>query len=430
MTERGTVQPARRHAAWHVLSVSLAAAAVVLWAFSGWTWWAAVPLIGGLIVVRLPLALFPPLWRPWASQWGVVALALFVVLWLTTLVSARALGVAAGVAGLVLTWYLRTVLQPRWLPWAAAGLATALVLGCGLAEWLVWRAEAEQRAQDAQVAHEYQVAKLRPDSPVKALNWMLRDLAYDDSRNVCWLFTDRGRRQFAAAVGAPSCEAAVHQLHDQIDPERRGLYGDATVPTEDVTQTDHGAAYLTACRMYVLDGFEHAAPPGPALGTLTLEPDPQYDFALLITGYAPCGQDPPGVPSREPEAPAVLPSYPPAFGALLTKAIAHHDTEVCTYFTDRGRQQLAAAVGATSCEDAIEMLAQEVTDPDAYATPSNTAPAAAGRDGHVTVDVCHLRWTTSSTRGGVTPGPQLGHLGLTQPNPDEPGYLVDGFRRC
>jgi hypothetical protein len=50
--------------------VALTVAALVLWAFSGWTWWAPVVLVGGLIVVRLALGLFPPQWRQWGQQLG------------------------------------------------------------------------------------------------------------------------------------------------------------------------------------------------------------------------------------------------------------------------------------------------------------------------------------------------------------------------
>lgn len=124
----------------------------------------------------------------------------------------------------------------------------------------------------------------------------------------------------------------------------------------------------------------------------------------------------------------MLPSYPPGFASLLTEAIAGRDEDVCQFFTDDGRRAFTAMVGESSCERAIDALADQVTDPDAYAAPSG-ATTRTRADGRIEVHACSLTWTRWG-QGQMVAGPQLGQLVLVQPDPDSPGYLVDDVQPC
>lgn len=414
-------------------------AALVLWALSGWTWWVVVPVVGGLVVVRLALGLFPREWRPWASRWATVALVGAVVLWLVTLVTTAALGVAVGAAGAAAGLQLRGRHPRLALRWAAVGVSAAVALGSGVAIWMDWRAqEARQEANERQ-AHEHQLAQMRPDTPSDAFVRLAEAIATGSPFWACFHATERGRTEFAAGAGVSTCEDAVRSLHERVETGRRGLYGGASLPPGAVVAVDEGqTVYVTACEMYVLDGFDHAAPPGPALGTLTLERDREHGFGYWMTGYTPCGQTPPGLPApAEPEPPATLPTYPPAVATLLTAAVADRDTSVCRYFTDRGRRELAAVHGAAptdpaapeACAAAVERLADQVADAEAYAA-SRGATSSTTAAGVIEVDACTLTWSRWGAPAGTVAGPQLGHLTLTRPDMTKPGYVINGVRSC
>jgi hypothetical protein len=258
---------------------------------------------------------------------------------------------------------------------------------------------------------------------------LAKDMAVGDAVWVCWLFDDRGRQAFTAAAGADSCEDAVRELHAQIEPGRRGVYGGATIPADAIVTTEDDTVFVDGCQAYSRDRFDSIPPPGPQLGQLTLRPDPEFGIGLLIADYTPCGQQPPGQPTSTSAPPAVLPSYPPGVASQLTQAIAARDTDVCRLFTDRGRRAFAAAVRSSSCAQAIDALAGQVADPDAYATPSGVTTSTR-TDGRIEVHACTLTWTRWGHGTTNTAGPQLGHLVLVQPDPGTPGYLVDDVQVC
>lgn len=411
---------------WRVAAVSLVAAALTLWAFAGWTWWVLAVLVGGLIVARLALGLFPEPWRQGAGNWAVVGLAAAVTLWLVTWTSTLELGVAVGVAGAAAAVQLWP--ERSWVRWTAAGVSVCLAAGCGLALWLAWRADEQRREAAERQARAYRVAEMRPDTPVGMFHQLAKDLADGDEFWACWLFDDRGRRQFAAAANASSCEAAVRDLHGRIAAGRRGVYGGATVPADAVVTADD-TVFVDGCQAYTLDGFDEIPLPGPELGQLTLRRDSEFEVGYLITGYTPCGRQPPGKPSSTTAPPpAVLPSYPLGFVSNLTKAIAARDTDVCLYFTEDGRDAFATAAGASSCDLAIDTLAGQVVDRGAYLNPSG-ATTSTRPDSRVEVHACALTWTRWG-QGAVAAGPQLGTLVLIQPDPGAPGYLVDDVQPC
>jgi hypothetical protein len=411
---------------WRIAALSLVVAALTLWAFSGWTWWVLAVLVGGLIVVRLALGLFPEQWRRWAGNWAVVGLAAAVTLWLVTWTSLLQLGVAVGVAGATATVQLRP--QRSWVRWTAAGVSVCLAAGCGLALWLAWRADEQRREASEREDRDYRVADMRPDNPTRMFQQLATDLAAGDVFWVCWLFDDAGRQAFTKAAHADSCEDAVRDWHARIESGRRGVYGGATVPAEAIVTAEDDTVYVDGCQAYALDKFDHVPLPGPRLGQLTLRLDPEFGVGYLVTGYTPCGQQPPGKPTSTSSPPAVLPSYPLGFASRLTEAIAGRDKDVCRFFTGGGRRAFAAVVGESSCERAIDALADQVIDPDAYATPSG-ATTSTRADGRIVVHACSLTWTRWG-QGQTVAGPQLGQFVLVQPDPDTPGYLVDDVLPC
>lgn len=273
---------------------SVAAVALVLWAWSDWTWWVLLPLVVALVLFRLALGLVPRARRDCAGRWAAVAVAVVVAVYLASQVPVSGLGVAAGVGGLVCAAQLGTT-RPGWVRWAAVAVSAVLVAGCGLAAWLTWLGDRDRRAADERTARDYRVAEMRPDQPLAVLHHIVKAIHYDDPLLVCFLFTDNGERDLADAVHATSCEAAISTLHNQITG--RG-YGNAT--TTDITREQGGQpASVSGCRMYVVDGpLEHQAPPGPRLGTFRLERDSRFpNSGYLITSYTPCGESSPDDPT-------------------------------------------------------------------------------------------------------------------------------------
>lgn len=266
-----------------MIASSCTAAALVLWAWSGWSWWAGAAVVAGLVVVRLALGLVPPEWRGPGSRWALAVLAAFVAVWVATLAPGPAGGVAAGVAVLVAvtqTWRA----WPRGVAWAAAGTGAALVVGFAAAAWVADQAAEDREQAEDRERHEYQVAELRPTQPLAVLHLVVKAVHEDDPNLVCFLFTPAAERSFAAEVGAANCTEAVHTRHEQITGPG---YGNASASTG---ITYGSPASVSGCDMQVQTGIlEYAPPPGPYIGTMTLERDPRYPgTGYEITRYEPC----------------------------------------------------------------------------------------------------------------------------------------------
>lgn len=255
----------------------------MLWAWSGWSWWAGVAVVAGLIVVRLALGLVPPEWRGPTSRWAFAALAVFVAVWVAMLAPGAAGGVAAGVAVLVAvaqTWRA----WPPLVAWLAAGTGVALVAGFAVAAWINDRTEAGRERANESERHEYQVAQLRPTQPLAVLHAVVKAVHDDDPDLVCFLFTDAAEHAFAAEVDAGDCPEAVHIRHRQITGPG---YGNASTSTG---ITYGKPATVSGCEMRVMTGIlEYASPPGPYIGRMTLETDPRYPgTGYEITRYEAC----------------------------------------------------------------------------------------------------------------------------------------------
>ncbi len=408
------------------LGTGLFVAALVLWWFTDWTIWVLLPLIGGLILVRLAMPLFPPAWRGWAGP----ALALVIVLFLMTMTTATASLVAFGLVVLLIAWGLRMA-SPTWARWVALGVAVAMMLGGGIAEFVTWANNRSLSAQADRDRRDMEIASTRPSSSIGALHLLVDGIAGDDAARACWLFSPPGAADFAGVVGAADCPAAIRTLHGQLTGPT-SAYFDVRVPYDDSTPTDAtGVARVSACNMFTRVAGDEVPVPGLVLGQLRLEKDPRFPSGgYLITGYTRCGVLPPGVTPIKPTPPPVLPSYPPGYAATLAKAVASVDTDVCgEYLTDQAQGQLAVALGVADCPAAIHTLHSKVTDTDLYDQPQDATATAVAPDGSITVDACHLTWSRwGAPPNAPSPGPQLGYLVLQ--SPDKVGWIINGYRSC
>jgi hypothetical protein len=408
------------------LGTGLFAAALVLWWFANWTIWVLLPLIGGLILVRLAMPLFPPAWRGWAGP----ALALVLVLFLMTETTVTASLVAFGVVVLLIAFGLRMA-SPTWARWVALGVAVAMIGGGGIAEFVSWANNRSLATQADRDRRDLEIATTRPSSSIGALHLLVDAIVGNDPARGCWLFSPSGAADFASVVGGADCPAAVHTLHGQLTGPP-AAYFDVRVPYDDATPTDDsGVARVSACNMFTRVAGDEVPVPGLGLGQLRLEKDPRFPSGgYLITGYTRCGVLPPGVTPIKPTPPPVLPSYPPGYAATLAKAVASTDTDMCGQFlTDQAQGQLAVALGVADCPTAIRTLHSKVADADLYGEPQDATATAIAPDGSITVDACHLTWSRWGDKPGTPPpGPQLGYLVLT--SPDRVGYLINGYRAC
>jgi hypothetical protein len=405
------------------VNAGLAVAAVVLWGFADWTWWVLLPLFVTSVLSRVVFSLFFSAWQEWAGSVVLVATILF----LTTWSSGWVLWIALGVALLGVAWGLRLV-SPKWLRLVALGLGVVLALTGTTVVFVTWANGRAERERQDQLSRDFAVAKMRPDSGVGMFRGLVRSVSEDDPKWGCRYFTPEAAQQFADVVGAQDCPTAFHKLHGQITDKRS--YLNAQIPVEDSHYPQKGEpAWAAGCNLQTL---ENGPPGGPMLGVIRLDTDPRFRGAggYLITSYTPCGTLPPGVVLKAPERP-LLPSYAPSYAAMVASRAARRDEGVCLYMTDRGQQQFAAAWGGDTCAEALGALAGKVTDPDRYREPQDAKDGTQDADGRVTIDACRLTWDRWGDKPGTpAPGPQLGYITVTHPDPGEVGWMIDGWRPC
>lgn len=296
---------------------------------------------------------------------------------------------------------------------------------------------AEQQ-QEAEQAHDYQVAQMLPRSPQEELQVFHSLLARRESKRACFLLAEPVRSVFATAHGAADCVAAMDKLAAQIT--NRTSYEMPIYDAASAIKVQGDQATVDACAVYwnTLVGPQTEA--GPKLGRWQLVR--QYGQGYLIVGWRPCPpsqgittpttSSPSSVPQVAPPTTSSsvrwLPSYPAGYPAVLAQAIGRGNTGVCdNLFTEAGRTQFARAFGAASCAEAVTTLARKVADANNYSNPRG-AIAIAGAPGYATVDACSLTWI-SATTGTKAPGPQIGRLTL-QAQAGGIGYLITGFQSC
>lgn len=261
--------------------------ALLLFAFSGWYWWALLWGLIPLVVVSLP-----GVRRLVDESWGLIVGLFVVALSLADRVEGSlwwlALSLAAGaVAGSVMRRRRRG--WRRWVPLSVLGLALVGVLVSGLAWWSGKAARDAEAARQAELFHEQQVAKLRPRSPRAVAYALVEAVGQPKERaeRTCIVFSDAAARQFAASVGAPDCVSAFEQLNRQIT-DWYAYVNELWVPYDAVEQhAGSGFAQLDACRLEwgnVLSG--EVANAGPQLGRMDMVQ--QYGEGYLVTRFEPC----------------------------------------------------------------------------------------------------------------------------------------------
>lgn len=329
----------------------------------------------------------------------------------------------------------------------AAGVALAALGAGGLVHEEIQAAELAEHQAAQQ--HQLNRARMMPASPQDWVRIVHDTVAREgDEDHACWMLAEPVRPRFAAAHHAPDCATAMRKLGGLI--ANRGLYSNPRYDYDQVIRVDGDRVTLDLCRVYWQAVSGEVSQPGPLLGRFELERVlPGSGEGYQAVGWQPCPAAPtsatatppgPAVSTTAAAPPAVvtttavevrlLPSYPPAYPAVILKAVARRDTAVCELFTDAGRAAFAAAFGVAGCADAVNALADRVTDPAVYGDPQPTSVSATTVAGgrQAVVDACHLQWRTAG--GVVTPGPQLGFLGLVLQPAGTSGYLVDGFTGC
>lgn len=114
-----------------------------------------------------------------------------------------------------------------------------------------------------------------PADPIKAI---YQTIAQRDTTLTCAEFTPQAADQFAAAIGAPDCPAAVLQLNRQISVDPTTYANNAVMAFEfnpDAVTVNGAQAEVPACRILVQGG--------PHLGTFHLQQLPNRGWR--IDGY-------------------------------------------------------------------------------------------------------------------------------------------------
>jgi hypothetical protein len=241
----------------------LVAAFVLLWPFSGFSWIPLLAGFGALLVVRV--LRFDGLLR----GWDIPLAGLVVVIGLMWSTSPWAWGLAAGI-GVLIAGLVRL---PEWKI-AVVGLAMCVAAGTGYGI-STYRTDAQIRTELSQ-SNDKERAMIGESRPDLVLPAMLKAVALDDSDPICRILRDEAEDALVRALQAPSCQAAVTELHRRVpDP----VYKAAALPQPMQT----GAVWqVDACAT----GWAQAA--GPQLGKITVfqtAPDVQR---FAVAGFSPC----------------------------------------------------------------------------------------------------------------------------------------------
>jgi hypothetical protein len=166
---------------------------------------------------------------------------------------------------------------PRWQVLAVG----AVLLVASTTGYLISQQQGRAEQAAAQARENAVTGAFPIEDPKGLLPTVMLIVARDDTA-ACAILADRAEQQFAAAVGAPDCAAAVHQLARQVSDPRR--YGEPVVPPQAIT---------TSGAQIIVDGCQASWPgtgaaPGPRLGRFTLEPIGPAAKRYAVTGYVPC----------------------------------------------------------------------------------------------------------------------------------------------
>ncbi len=255
----------------------LTAAGVVLWIFSGFTFWVFAVGLGGILIARLVVGLFPTSVRRWMGPFVLACTFLF----LATRVSPWALGITAGLLGIGAAVELR-----HWHRWPIVlGVALAVLIGCTVGYALEAQAQERFEQQDRERTHEHNVAELRPREPQRVMSTLMHAIATNRPQVACFQFSDGARNQFVASVpDAADCNDAVQRLSARV--KNKNQYSQPN--WEDGALSRRGEeATLDACSVTWGDTFSgRLEDQGPKVGKLTLAR--QARTGWIITNYDPC----------------------------------------------------------------------------------------------------------------------------------------------
>ncbi|MCO1655394.1 hypothetical protein [Pseudonocardia humida] len=227
----------------------IAAAALLLWPFSGWSW---IPWLAGVgVMVLLRLLRLDKLLRNWDLH--LAGLVVVAGLMLSTGPWDWALAASIGVL-------LAGLAQLPWWRLAAVGAVMCLASGIGFA---VTRVQEQQvQAQEAAIENQIGKANQGARNVDAVLPTILSRIAANSPGAICDnLLGDGALAPFAASVGQPDCPAAVAELASQVTDRNR--YNRADAPK---IRSAGSGAEVDACAMTWGSG----APPGPQLGRLSI----------------------------------------------------------------------------------------------------------------------------------------------------------------
>lgn len=265
--------PSRSSFSWRRLTRSyrgaaglvVAAAALLLEPFSGWSWWPWLIGLGVLVVLRL--LRLDGLLRGWAPHVG--GLAVVVGLMCSTGPWAWALAAAIGVL-------LAGLAQLPWWRLAAVGAVLCVVSGVGFG---ISTHQTRQQIAAAEVEQQKELQGQQGAARAEGvLPILLNRIAQNVPGPVCDnLLAEAARPAFVASAGRTDCTGAVAALAAQVVD--RGGYARATAPS---TSTADGLS-VDACSLTWTNGRRS----GPQLGRLQIGTKPGGS-SFYVTAFAPC----------------------------------------------------------------------------------------------------------------------------------------------
>lgn len=121
---------------------------------------------------------------------------------------------------------------------------------------------------------------------------------------------------------------------------------------------------------------------------------------------------------------------PRLFAQGLNSAVLVGDEwGVCFMFSDDARPKFTASIpGATSCEDAVRRMREQVRDPRKYEFPGWDSEALQVNGKTATFDLCQVYWGDIFSGVAHDVGPKFGRLSLA--NPIGPGWVITDYEPC
>jgi hypothetical protein len=250
--------------------LAIAAAALLLWPFAGWSW---LPWVAGLVLlILLRLLRLDGLLRGWALHLG----GLVVVVGLMYSTGPWAWALAASI-GVLLAGLLQL---PAW-KLAAVGAALCVVTGVGFGLTTVQNARqaaAEQRQRSVenygQIAEE--ADRILPVM-IQAING-----SQPDPELLCNILTPDARQTLAKIAGVDACRSAVPVLYGRAAGQREVVTPARLGPKLDAAQPAPATLVLDGC------ATPWVAAVGKAYGRPKLQLLSGTERTYVVAGFAAC----------------------------------------------------------------------------------------------------------------------------------------------